>query len=239
MISMISQPSIFKSKRIPRISFRNFVLFQNYYRKSSTLCNGAKLQYSSWSPVEERLAYVYDSNVFVKIADEPDIQLTYSGINGLFYNGIPDWVYEEEVLSKGTAMWWSEDGQKLAIGVFDDTHVQSYIYHVYGEASDLKSQYPKEVVLKYPKPGTHNPIVMLKVFQIRKNTSESVIINAPVALLGNTEYILQNVVWTDNERLLVTWLNRRQNLSSLQHCDYTGNCVEVSIMEIMLSFEYA
>ena len=58
-------------------------------------------------------------------AEGNDIQLTTSGIDGVIYNGIPDWVSEEEVFEDNKALWWSPDGSRLVYGVFNDTLVES------------------------------------------------------------------------------------------------------------------
>ena len=42
------------------------------------------------------------------------------------YNGIPDWVYEEEVLASDNAIWWSPDRKFLCYMRFDDTQVHRY-----------------------------------------------------------------------------------------------------------------
>ncbi len=69
-----------------------------------------KLSYAAWLPSddpgaeEDRLVFVSaaDNNVYVK--EEWDSlpsavsRVTGDGVEGEVYNGIPDWVYEEEVL---------------------------------------------------------------------------------------------------------------------------------------------
>ena len=42
-----------------------------------------------------------------------DIQLTNDGVVDTIYNGIPDWVYEEEILSTNNAMYFNSQGNKL------------------------------------------------------------------------------------------------------------------------------
>ena len=37
---------------------------------------------------------------------------------GVIYNGIPDWVFEEEVFEDNFALWWSPDASKLVINAF-------------------------------------------------------------------------------------------------------------------------
>ena len=46
-----------------------------------------------------------------------DVQLTNTGIPGEFYNGIPDWVFEEEVFEDNFALWWAPDASKLVIDI--------------------------------------------------------------------------------------------------------------------------
>ncbi|KAI8123404.1 hypothetical protein FF38_13690 [Lucilia cuprina] len=198
-------------------------------RSAIKIHNGEKLQYCGWSPVKDRLAYVYNNNVFIHFGENLEVQITSDGIDGVFYNGIPDWVYEEEVLSSGSAMWWSDDGNYLGVGVFDDTNVETFKYFIYGEAEDPLYQYPKEVDLKYPKPGTNNPVVALRVFDLSLDPNY-VTIKAPVEVVSS-DHVLQSVAWTSDRKLLITWLNRRQNVASLQLCAVSGECKEVKRIE--------
>ncbi|XP_065355936.1 venom dipeptidyl peptidase 4 [Calliphora vicina] len=198
-------------------------------QRSIHIHNGEKLQFCAWSPIKDRLAYVYNNNVFIHFGENLEVQITSDGIDGVFYNGIPDWVYEEEVLSSGSAMWWSDDGNYLAVGVFNDTNVETFKYFLYGEANDPEYQYPKEVDLKYPKPGTNNPVVALRVFDLSIDPSY-VTIRAPVQVVSE-DHILQSVAWTSDRKLLITWLNRRQNIASLQLCSVSGGCEEVKRIE--------
>uniref|UniRef100_A0A1L8EG47 Venom dipeptidyl peptidase 4 n=1 Tax=Haematobia irritans TaxID=7368 RepID=A0A1L8EG47_HAEIR len=198
-------------------------------KTSIKIHNGEKLQYCAWSPIKDRLAYVYNNNVFIHFDDSIELPITSDGINGVVYNGIPDWVYEEEVLSSGSAMWWAPDGGYLAVGVFNDTSVETFKYFLYGEAENPEYQYPKEVDLKYPKPGTNNPVVALRIFDLSLNPTY-VTVTAPIDIVSN-DHILQNVAWTRDQKLLITWLNRRQNIASLQLCSVTGDCHEVKRIE--------
>ena len=54
---------------------------------------------------------------------------------------ISDWVYEEEILSTNKAMYFNNDGNRLAFARFNDTNVREFYYTRYGEPSDpLKVQ---------------------------------------------------------------------------------------------------
>ncbi|XP_061402753.1 venom dipeptidyl peptidase 4 [Musca vetustissima] len=198
-------------------------------RTSISIHNGEKLQFCAWSPVKDRLGYVHNNNVFIHFDDSIELQITSDGIDGVVYNGIPDWVYEEEVLASGSAMWWSEDGNYLAVGLFNDTEVETFKYSLYGDAGDPTYQYPKEIDLKYPKPGSNNPVVSLRVFDLSSKPTY-VTLKAPVDIVSN-DHILQNVAWTRDRKMLITWLNRRQNIASMQLCSTTGECEEVQRLQ--------
>ena len=47
--------------------------------------------------------------------------LTTTGQRGNIYNGVADWLYEEEILAQSSALWPAEDGSKLAYLVFNDS----------------------------------------------------------------------------------------------------------------------
>ncbi|XP_030377512.1 venom dipeptidyl peptidase 4 [Scaptodrosophila lebanonensis] len=193
--------------------------------------NGEKLQYCGWAPNQGRLAYVYENNVYVHFEENQEVAITNDGVTGVVYNGVPDWVYEEEVLGSGSALWWSPDGSKLAVGFFNDTNVETFKYFLYGDTDDDFQQYPTELDLKYPKTGTPNPVVSLKVFDFdNEQNITSIQLSAPVSIVS-LDHILQNVVWSNNTYMLITWLNRRQNLGSLQSCSYQGVCSEVKRLE--------
>lgn len=191
--------------------------------------DGEQLQYCQWAPNSDKVAYVHKNNVHIHYVDEskPQVELTSDGIVGKVYNGIPDWVYEEEVLSAGSAIWWSPDGNKITIGFFDDTKVETFKYFLYGESENPSYQYPEEVDLKYPKPSTPNPVVSLKVYDLLNVNKEPQLITAPIDLVS-PDHILQHVTWSDNENMVIFWLNRRQNLGTAQICSSKGDCKEVT-----------
>jgi len=192
----------------------------------TSIQNGQKLQYCRWSPTTDKISYVFNNNVYVFVEEGLEIRITDEGIDGVIYNGIPDWVYEEEVLSSGSAMWWSKDSRKLAIGMFNDTNVETFKYHIYGDPENPEDQYPTEIDLKYPKPGTPNPAVALRIFDITKDPPMVSIVKAPESIVSK-DHILQNVAWADEQNVLVTWLNRRQNVASIQLCSVSAVCREV------------
>ena len=65
-----------------------------------------------------------------------------AGIPGTVFNGIADWVYEEEVISDTRALWFSPDGRQLAWIEFNDTAVDVMPLQIYGQPGRLEFQYP-------------------------------------------------------------------------------------------------
>ena len=73
-----------------------------------------------------------------------------SVLTTIFY--ISDWVYEEEILSTNKAMYFNNDGNRLAFARFNDTNVREFYYTRYGEPSDpLKVQVSSENTFYYQK----------------------------------------------------------------------------------------
>uniref|UniRef100_A0A8C2EZA5 Dipeptidyl-peptidase 4 n=1 Tax=Cyprinus carpio TaxID=7962 RepID=A0A8C2EZA5_CYPCA len=164
-----------------------------------------EIQYLAWSPTGHKLAFVWKNNIYVKETPTSAFkQVTADGAHNLILNGIPDWVYEEEMFSTNFALWWSPNGRFVAYARFNDSGVHNIEYTWYGEG-----QYPETVLVPYPKAGTPNPTVKLFVFDT--NTSR---IN---------EHYLSTVTWASDERIAVQWQNRTQNYVVLKTYDFNGS----------------
>lgn len=110
------------------------------------------MQTAFFSPVGNGLAYIQNNNIYYRTLPNLREVITSDGKPGEIYNGIPDWVYEEEVLGTDAASWFSPDGRYLAFIRFDDTEVREAVYDVYSKGNPEENlQYPEEVHLRYPK----------------------------------------------------------------------------------------
>ncbi|KAL1021923.1 hypothetical protein UPYG_G00019940 [Umbra pygmaea] len=177
-----------------------------------------EVQLFAWDPTGHKMAFVWENNVYLKNSPNSSaIQVTFNGKHNKILNGIPDWVYEEEMFSSNGAMWWSPGGKYLAYAEFDDTLVHSIEYPWYG-----KEQYPKTIIFPYPKPGTPNPLVKLFVVDTR-NTTNVMEVVVP-SLVGASDHYLATVTWVTDERIAVQWQKRIQSEVRLQI--YNFNTVE-------------
>ncbi|KAG8432370.1 hypothetical protein GDO86_016852 [Hymenochirus boettgeri] len=179
------------------------------------------IQYIVWAPVGHKLAYVWNNNIYIKMVPE-DIHtaVTTNGEQNKIFNGIPDWVYEEEMFSTNYALWWSPNANFLAYVEFNDTEVPVMEYSFYGEDSD---QYPRTIHIPYPKAGTNNPTVKLFIANTTlPGAVTSVEIPAPSEIISIDHYI-STVDWVTDKRIAIQWLRRIQNVSLLSICDFTSS----------------
>ncbi|KAK3607739.1 hypothetical protein CHS0354_040649 [Potamilus streckersoni] len=182
---------------------------------------GLQFQYVGWGPKGHSLIFVQLNNLFYKkdIEDAP-IQLTHDGVPDEIYNGIPDWVYEEEVLSSDNAVWWSPDGNSILYAMFNDTSVMKFEYVIYGDTHD---PYVQSRRIAYPKAGTRNPTFTLRILNLNNMTTHNL---EPPAEFKNRDYYFTTVVWQDNNHIFVSWLNREQNYSIHSLCGReNGACI--------------
>lgn len=181
--------------------------------KAYDIDSGNEVQICTFSTNGDSLIYIRNNTIFyvspLAILDETSIQISPNGEPGVIYHGIPDWVYEEEVLGSDAAAWISKDGKYLAYASFDDTEVETFTYEIYGDGKG-DYQYPEEVHLKYPKVGTKNPTLGLTIRDVENLSNPPIILNN-ASLEYDVDHILGSVFWMTNTKLGVIWTNRRQN----------------------------
>ncbi|XP_050425787.1 LOW QUALITY PROTEIN: dipeptidyl aminopeptidase-like protein 6 [Adelges cooleyi] len=159
--------------------------------------------------------------------------ITTSGVPGIISNGVPDWLYEEEILKSRKAMWTSSPSNPkimLLYATFDDTDVGEYKFPMYLNTG-FADRHPYPVIrsLRYPKAGTPNPRVTLSVVNIadiaenlkNNNVRQPIKIRelTPPSMFQFTDdYYFTAVQWVSPEEVCVVWLNRRQNTSVTTIC---------------------
>lgn len=192
-------------------------MFFSDLAKAYHIDNGNEVQICTFSTSGDSLIYIRNNTIFYvspsAILTETSIQISPDGVPGVIYHGIPDWVYEEEVLGSDAAAWISSDGKYLAYASFDDTNVETFTYQIYGDGKG-EYQYPEEVHLKYPKVGTTNPTLGLTIQDVENPLNAPIILNN-ASLEYDVDHILGTVFWMSNTKLGVIWTNRRQNRAIL------------------------
>ncbi len=151
-----------------------------------------------FSPDGNLLSYVTNHDLYVENTSTGDTKrLTNTGKPNLL-NGTMTWVYWEEIYNHDSnASWWSPDSSNLAFFETDESPVPPTTYVNYN------TQYVTTTTQCYPKPGHPNPIVRLKIADVKTGSTQTV----PVAT--DQEYIV-GVKWTDPRHLLFQTFNRAQ-----------------------------
>ncbi|KAG7521025.1 inactive dipeptidyl peptidase 10-like [Solea senegalensis] len=181
----------------------------------------AVLQYASWGPQGNQLAYVFDGDIYYKpsVTSKP-LRLTTTDQGQNLVNGISDWTYEEEVLLTYVAHWWSMDGARLAY-----LSINNSATPVMEIPQFLGGLYPSNMFFHYPKAGSSIPSVNLFVVNLY-GPAHTLEMMPPDSLRTRENYISM-VTWISSTRLAVRWLNRVQNQSVLCVCEATtGACSE-------------
>ncbi|PCH36456.1 dipeptidyl aminopeptidase [Wolfiporia cocos MD-104 SS10] len=184
-----------------------------------------KTAHATWSPIGQSIAYVLNNDLYVIPSPSPlalPIRVTTTG-NASMFNGVPDWVYEEEVLSDNSALWWSPDSKNIAYLSLDETAVDEFTYPIYNPTEDSYTvvPYPEQITMKYPKPGYNNPLVSVHIFQLAEflasddstENHTAAVTSASLELQWDSHQapdnsIISEVAWVGNESLLVREVNR-------------------------------
>lgn len=189
-----------KTKRYRHSFEAAYVVFDRRTGKAELLEPEGKQMMASLSPDGSRVAWVRNNNLYCKnLADGSIRQITTDGAVNSIINGAPDWVYEEEFALK-QAYAWSPDSRKIAFIRFDEHAVAEFSMTMY---QDL---YPAENTFKYPKAGTANSTVEVRVADMV--TGRTAIMNTGT----ETDQYIPRICFTrSSDTVCIIRLNRMQN----------------------------
>ncbi|XP_017278013.1 dipeptidyl aminopeptidase-like protein 6 isoform X2 [Kryptolebias marmoratus] len=182
----------------------------------------AVLQFAGWGPQGQQLIFIFENNIYYRSTVESrSIRLVSTGKEGVIFNGLADWLYEEEILQTHVAHWWSPDGLRLAYMTLNDTLVPKMEVPFF-----TGTPYPTSLDYHYPKAGEENPAVHLSVASLH-GPLHTVVMKKPDDPRIGKEFYITSVKWATSTKLAVNWLNRAQNNSILTLCEATtGVCIK-------------
>uniref|UniRef100_A0A6Q2XUI8 A-type potassium channel modulatory protein DPP6 n=1 Tax=Esox lucius TaxID=8010 RepID=A0A6Q2XUI8_ESOLU len=182
----------------------------------------AQLQYAGWGPKGQQLIFIFENNIYYRSTVESrSIRLVSTGKEGVIFNGLSDWLYEEEIFQNHIAHWWSPDGARLAYATINDTMVPKMEIPLFTGTS-----YPTGREYHYPKAGEENPVISLYVVNLNGPLHTIEMRRPEDQRIG--EFYVTMVKWATTTKLAVNWLNRAQNISMLTLCEATtGVCSKV------------
>lgn len=156
------------------------------------------IQYATFSPAGDSIAFVRGNNLYLRDGDGSIHQITTNGGPDVF-NGVPDWVYEEEVFGEPSALWFSPDGKNIAFLSFNETGVGTFPVAYYMDGNQVPP-YPRELQLRYPKVGTINPTAQLSLLDVDTKIVQAIEIDA----FEPNNTIIGEISWaTDHHAALI------------------------------------
>ncbi|CAG0882323.1 unnamed protein product [Cyprideis torosa] len=175
-----------------------------------------KLQLGIWGPKGNSLAFVYKNNIYFKESalSKTCRQLTTSGIEGIVFNGAPDWIYEEEILASDQAMKFSPSGNLLLFATFNDSEVDKMIIPSYFSKENSFDDTPVTTI-RYPKPGRPNPTVTMSIADV---VTGDIWQMTPPPDVRDIEHYVTTFTWIGNEAVCIVWMNRAQKMSVISTC---------------------
>ncbi|KAF7659136.1 hypothetical protein LDENG_00002770 [Lucifuga dentata] len=213
-------------KKMYRYSYTASYIVYNIYTREVWELNppevqNAVLQHAAWGRQEQQLIYIFENNIYYQSdVRSNSLRITSSGMEGVIFNGLADWLYEEEILHSHLAHWWSPDGERLAFLTINDTLVPNMALPQF-----TGSAYPRGLQFPYPMAGQRNPAVKLSVVNLFGATHTQEL--QPPDQFRLRDFYISMVKWISNTHLAVRWLNRPQNASLLTVCDATiGVCLQ-------------
>lgn len=102
------------------------------------------IQYAAFAPTGGAIAFVRGNNLYIHTNDSHVTQITDNGGPDMF-NGVPDWVYEEEIFGDRYTLWFSPDAQFLAFLSFNETGVGTFRIPYYMDNQEVAPPYPREL----------------------------------------------------------------------------------------------
>ncbi|CAG4939854.1 unnamed protein product [Colias eurytheme] len=187
------------------------------------------LQYAEWAPVGSGLVFVHDNDIYYKpkVLKALVCRITSNGVPGVIFNGVPDFLYETEVLRLDRALWFSADGQSLMYVTYNDSLVPEYKYPWYGFDQPEPPPYPVIRTLRYPQVNTNNPVATVYVVSLK--TPKFLF---PHAIQFSSQidkgWYVRWSSWISEKQIGVLLLNRPQNVSIISICSAVHyNCQDI------------
>ncbi|CAG2121014.1 unnamed protein product, partial [Medioppia subpectinata] len=204
------------------------------------------INYAEWGPIGSQIVFIHKNDIYYKSdANAAPIRLTNSGKEMVIYNGLPDWVYEEEIFNEPKTFWLSPAGTKLVYTTIDDSAVDLMTWPYYSTGKlpqGYYNQYTKIEKVRYPKPGRSNPTIKLHYIDLTQlhdyNGSIgklTVHLKPPKDITDYGDHYLTTLKWIDDNVVAANWMNRAQNFSVMTCYSSRANLEPISNFKLQSS----
>lgn len=170
----------------------------------------ASLMFAKFSPDGKKVAYVSQFNIYAEDLVSGKITALTTGGNRKLINGTFDWAYEEEFFCRD-GFRWSSDSRKIAYWQIKAQQTREYLM-----LNTTDSIYPFVNAVEYPIAGEKPSSFKIGVVDLAGQTTRWM--NIPYnQTLGN---YAPRMEWVPgNQELIVQYLDRKQQQSSLLLCN--------------------
>ena len=200
--------------------FADYYLVDTQKGNARTQIGDVPVRDAMMSPNGKYVVYAKaDNNLYIyKVDFKTEVAIT-NDANTEIFNGISDWLYEEEFGTTGLFAF-SPDNKQVAFVRLDETEVPTFSWQTY--LADVENQlsnnglYPQLHSLRYPKAGTPNAKASICVYDIHYKTIRT------MELPANMDGYLPRITWTPLTKptkkdeqptsdVVILHLNRDQN----------------------------
>ena len=200
--------------------FADYYLVDTQKGNIRTRISDVPIRDAVMSPNGKYIVYAKaDNNLYIyKVDFKTEVAIT-TDTNTEIFNGISDWLYEEEFGTTGLFAF-SPDSKQVAYVRLDETEVPTFSWQTYlqedeNQVSD-NGLYPQLHSLRYPKAGAPNAKASICVYDIHYKTIRT------MELPDNMDGYLPRVAWTPlskptkkgevpTSNIVILHLNRDQN----------------------------
>ncbi|XP_050308297.1 inactive dipeptidyl peptidase 10 isoform X3 [Anthonomus grandis grandis] len=181
------------------------------------------LQYATWSPDGAAVAFVYENDIYYKPKVEKDLvcRITKTGIPRLIFNGVPDWLYENEILRTSHALWFSPDSYYLLYISFNNSKVGEYSYTWY-DSQNMGGIYPEVRSFRYPRVETPNPVINVWIVNLTTPKYLFPFELKPTNSVSVDSYVT-SAKFNGENSVDIVWLNRAHNTFVIATCGHQSN----------------
>ncbi|VVC89663.1 unnamed protein product [Leptidea sinapis] len=182
--------------------------------------------YAEWAPAGAGLVFVHDNDIYYKPRVLKTLVCRITS-NGVVFNGVPDFLYETEVLRLDRALWFSPDGQTLMYVTYNDSMVPEYQYPWYGFDQLEPPPYPSLRTLRYPQVNRNNPEATIYVVSLK---TPKFLFSHAIQFTSQVDkgWYIRWSSWLDEKQIAVLLLNRPQNVSVISICSSVHyNCQDI------------
>lgn len=157
---------------------------------------------ADYSPDGRMVSFVRNHDVYVvDVKDGRERKVTQGGSEEI-YNGILDWVYQEEIYGRGNfrGYWWRPDSSALAFLRLNEAPVPSFT------VIDHLETHLRHEDTRYPKAGDPNPTVKLAVVAVAGGDPAWL----DLSRYETGEFLIVNVGWTPDGKSVVFQVQNRE-----------------------------